>query len=148
MQKRVPKNKKEIVSDMMLARDAERRRSLIKDTIFPYLVELDESIGYTKVFLQAFSGLVEGVFEQTRKTTKIGDIRDDLEFKMASVFKLSDPTQKKEYDRYVALIEKLKGSSIQDLSYAVELPRYIDGYSTKANDKESISKVDINALLG
>ena len=60
--KRVNKSKKQIVSDIQLVQDADRRRALIKDVIFPYLVEMNESIGYSKVFLQAFSGLVNGVY--------------------------------------------------------------------------------------
>ncbi len=152
MQQQLPrkgnKTKKEIASDMMLARDAERRRALIKDVIFPYLTEMNDSIGYTKVFLQSFSGLVEGVFDQMRKTTTIGQIKDGLMFKLNSIFSLSQPDQKREYDRYVALIDKLLEISIQDLNYAAELPRYIDGYIAKSKEKESISSIDINAILG
>lgn len=152
MQQHLPrkgnKNKKEIASEMMLARDAERRRGLIKDVIFPYLIEMNDSIGYSKIFLQSFSGLVEGVFDQTRKTTTIGEIREGLMFKLNSIFSLSDPIQKKEYDRYVSLIDKLLETSIQDLNYAAELPRYIDGYMTKSKEKEPISSIDIAAILG
>ena len=146
--KRVNKSKQDIVSDVMLARDAERRRALIKDVIFPHVLEINESIGYTKIFLQSFSGLVEGIFDQTRKTTTIGNIQDGLKLKLSTIFKLSDPVQKKEYDRYITLVDKLQDVSIQDLNYAAELPRYIDGYITKNKDKESISNVDIVSILG
>jgi hypothetical protein len=148
MSKRVNKNKKDIASDMMLARDAERRRSLIKDTIFPYLVEMNEHIAYSKVFLQSFAGLVEGVFDDTRKTITIGDIKEALMLKLSTLFTLSNEDQKKEYDRYVALIERLNDTSIQDLAYASELPRYIDGYTSKSVGKNPISSVDINEILG
>ncbi len=148
MAKRVNKNKQEIASDMMLARDAERRRLLISETIFPYLIDLNDSIGYTKIFLQAFSGLVEGVYENTRKSMTIGQLKDEINLKLTNIFKLSDPFQKKEYDRYVNLLNKLDDVPVQDLAYAAELPRYIDGYNTKNKDKESISNIDIKTILG
>jgi hypothetical protein len=148
MAKRVNKTKREIVSDMQLVTDANRRRALIKDILFPYLVELNESIGYSKIFLQAVSGLLEGVFEETRKTTTVGMMDDKVKAKLASIFTLSDPASKKEYDRYIALVDKLKDISIQDFSYAAELPRYIDGFTTKNHDKQPITNVDISGILG
>ena len=146
--KRVNKSKKEIVSNFQLVEDATRRRSLIKDILFPYLLEMNDTIGYTKVFLQAFSGLVNGVFDDTRKTTTLGQINDSLIEKLDSIFSKNDPEQKKEYDRYVSLVEKLKDISIQDLTYATELPRYIDGYNTQKVDKGSITTISIDEILG
>ncbi len=146
--KRVNKKRAEIVSDVMAERDAARRRALISDTIFPYLVEMGDTIGYSKVFLQSFSGLAETAFETTRKNTTIGDLSETLKSRLGSIFTISDPVQKKEYDRYMGLVDKLVDVPIQDLAYAAELPRYIDGYITKNKDKESISTVDIKSILG
>ena len=148
MQKRVNKSKGEILSEYHQREDAERRRMLISDTVFPYLVSMDDNIGYTKVFLQAMSGLINGEFDETRKTTTIGDIKERIVNKLDSIFTKSNPTQKKEYDRYMGLVEKLNDVSIQDFTYAAELPRYIDGYITKTKDKESISIIDIKEILG
>ena len=146
--KRQNKDKKEILSDIYLQQDAERRRTLISDVVFPYLVNMEDTIGYTKVFLQSMSGLINGEFDETRKTTTIGDIKERIVSKLDSIFSKKDPQQKKEYDRYLALVEKLEGVSIQDFTYAAELPRYIDGYITKTKDKESISIIDIKEILG
>ncbi len=148
IKKRVNKSKKEIVSQMQLVDDANRRRALIKDVIFPYILELNDTIGYSKVFIQALSGMVNGVFDDTRKSTTVGHISDSLIAKLDSIFNKNDVEQKKEYDRYVTLVGKLKDISIQDLTYALELPRFIDGYTTKNIDKGSISTIDINAILG
>ncbi len=148
MKKRVNKKRAEIVSDVMAERDAARRRALIKDTIFPYLVEMNDTIGYSKIFLQSFSGLVESAYETTRKTITIGELSDTIKARLNSIFTLSDPSQKKEYDRYIALVDKLLDVPLQDLTYAAELPRYIDGFITKNKDKESITNVDITAILG
>ncbi len=146
--KRTQKSKKEIVSNIQLVQDAERRRSLLRDIIFPYLISLEENIAYSKVFLQAFSGLIEGVFDEQRKTTTLSHIDARLSEKLKTVFKLSDPEQKKEYDRYVKLIALLQDISVQDISYATELPRYIDGFIIKNEESKSIKEVDINKILG
>lgn len=145
---RINKSKKDIVSDIQLVQDADRRRSLIKDVLFPYLVEINDNIAYSKVFLQAFSGLVNGVFDEQRKTTTVGQITPRLIERLNEIFKVKDEDQKKEYDRYYKLVELLKDISIQDLTYATELPRYIDGYIIKNTDKNSISTVPIDEILG
>ncbi len=142
------KSKKEIVSDIQLVQDAERRRSLIRDILFPYLLKLDENIGYSKVFLQAYSGLIEGVYEEYRKKTTLDHLMDKIEEKLRKVFVFSDPDQKREYDRYMELSSLLKDVSVQDISYAAELPRYIDGYLMKDVAKKSIKEIKIDDLLG
>lgn len=146
--KRVNKSKKEIVSDMQLVSDANRRRALIKDILFPYLLKMNDTVGYSKIFIQSFSGLLEGVFEESRKTTTVGMISDKVKNKLLSIFKISDPTQQKEYEKYLELVDNLKDVSIQDFSYAAEMPRFIDGYMTKDTNKQPISAVNIDELLG
>lgn len=145
---RVNKSKKEIVSDFHQIEDAKRRRALIKDVVFPYLVEMNDTIGYSKIFLQSFSGLLEGVLEESRKTITVGMIHDKVLNKLDSIFKTSNADQKKEYDRYLALACKLKDVSIQDFSYAAEMPRYMDGYMTKDTNKQPVSIINVDELLG
>ena len=142
------KTKPEIVSDIQLVQDAARRRALVKDILFPYLVNLDESIAYSKIFLQAYSGLIEGVYEDNRKRTTVGHLEDKIIEKLSNTFTLSDPESKKEYDRYVGITKQLKDISIQDLSYATELPRFIDGYMMKDSGKAKIKTIPIDELLG
>lgn len=146
--KRVNKSKKDIVSDIQLVQAADRRRSLIKDIIFPHLIEINENVGYSKVYLQALSGLIEGVMEESRKKITIADIYEGLVKKLDTVFAKSDPEQAKEYVRYLSLIEKVKEISVQDFSYAAQLPQYIDGYIAKNESKKSISIINIDEILG
>lgn len=146
--KRANKTKKEIVSGIQLVTDANRRRALIKDVIFPYLVEVGEDIGYSKVFLQSLSGLINGEFDETRKTTTVGHLDAMLEKKLRSIFSMSDPAQKREYLRYKAIIGKMRDISVQDFTYASELPRYIDGYIAKSREKDGIGTVSIDKILG
>lgn len=147
-QKRVNRSKKDIISDIQLVQAADRRRSLIRDIIFPYLVSLDETISYSKVFLQAMSGLIEGVLEEERKKISINDIYPQLEAKLNTVFAKSDPEQSREHGRYIALIDKMKEISVQDFTYAAELPRYIDGWTTKTEGAKKVNTVSIDEILG
>lgn len=145
------KTKKEIVSTIQLTQDAERRRALIKQILYPYIISLKDTIGYTKVFLQSFSSLVDGAFGAQRKTTTIAHIAPQLDEKLREIFKLSDPEQKKEYDRYKGLINLLKDISVDDLVYATELPRFVDGYFTQEAGKQPIETITtdiLNKIMG
>lgn len=146
--KRVNKSKKDIVSDFHQIEDAKRRRSLIKDIVFPHLIDIGESIGYSKIFLQSFSGLMERTLEEERKVTTFNMIYDKMVKRLESIFTLSDPNQKKEYERYLSLLDKIKDVSVQDFTYAAQLPTYIDGYIAKDKNKESIKGINIDELLG
>lgn len=146
--KRISKSKKDIVSDLQLVQDAERRRALVKDILFPHLVEINESVGYSKVYLQALSGIINGVYEDMRKTTTVGQLEKKIIEKLDGIFDKKDKQQKQEYERYVSIISKMNDISVQDFSYAAELPRFIDGFLMKNEDKKPITVVDINAILG
>lgn len=142
------KSKKEIVSDIQLTQDAERRRALVKDIIFPFLVETKESIGYSKIFLQSFSGLVNTIFDESAKKTTIIQITPRIVERLGEIFDVKNAEQKKEYDRYYSLVEKLKDISVQDLAYAAELPRYMDGFILQEKGKESISTIPLDLIMG
>ncbi len=142
------KTKKEIVSDIQLASDATRRRALIKDILFPYLVSLDENTAYSKIFVQSFAGLLESVYEEKRKKTTIGNMEAEIKAKLGTLFVMSDKDQKREHDRYSKLADTLKDISIQDFAYAAELPRYLDGYLMKDSGKKPLKDISIDDILG
>ena|ERR1035437_9299072 len=142
------KTKKEIVSDIQLTEDATRRRSLVRDIIFPFLVETKETIGYSKIFLQSFSGLVNTIFDERAKKTTLIDLTPRITERLSEIFDVKNVEQKKEYDRYFSLLEKLKDISVQDLSYAAELPRYLDGFILQEKGKELISTIPIDKIMG
>ncbi len=146
--KKVLKSKKEIVSDIQLVQDTKRRRVLVRDILFPYLVEIEGTIGYSKLFLQSLSGLVNTVFDKQRKTTTITQLQEKLDERLKEIFVLSDPEQKKEYEKYTNLIHRLKDVSVDDFSYATELPRFVDGYFLQQQDKKKITEINIDELLG
>ena len=144
--KRINKSKDRIRSEFQLTQDANRRRSIIRDIIFPYLEKLDDSIEWSKIFLQSYSGLIEGVFEDKRKITTIGDISEAINKKLSEVF--PNEELKSEMDKYIELTNLLKDISIQDLSYALQLPQYLDGYLMKEKGKDKINTIDITKILG
>lgn len=133
---------------MQLVQDTTRRRALIRDVIFPYLLKLDDTVGYTKVFIQAFSALITGTYEAQAKKTTVGMLLPQIETRLREIFKMSDPIQVKEFERYLGLIELMKDISIQDMEYATQLPRYIDGFMLQDKNKEKISVIDIDKILG
>jgi hypothetical protein len=141
------KSKKEIVSDIQLVQDSDRRRALIKDVLFPYLLEMKESISYTKVFIQAFYGLVNGVFDERAKTTTVGDLEPRILEKVEEVFK-KNGAMDDEKAKYTKLVSLLKDISVQDLAYAAELPRYIDGFIIQGEGKKLLETVDLNKIMG
>jgi len=145
---RKKKTKNQIVSDIQLVQDAERRRILVRDILFPYLISLDENIAYAKVFIQSVAGIIESVYEEKRKKTTIGSISEELNQKMRSLFTISNEKEKKEFDRYVDFIEVLKDISVQDFAYAAELPRYIDGFLMKDAGKRPVKDIAIEEILG
>jgi hypothetical protein len=150
MSKRVNKTKKEIVKDIKLNKtqieDAERRRSLVKNIIYPHLVKMNETIAYSKVFLQAFHSLADGVFNDLAKITTIGAIEEGIKAKLEDIFDTNDKVQREEMQKYLDFIEVLKFVPVQDLVYAAELPRYIDGYFTKDKDKAKMETINLKII--
>jgi len=142
------KTKKEIVSDIQLTQDAERRRALVKDIVFPFLVDTKETIAYSKIFLQSFAGLINTVFDEQAKKTTIIQLTPRIIERLGEIFDVKNPEQKKEYDRYFSLLEKLKDISVQDLAYAAELPRYMDGFILQEKGKESIGTIPLEKIMG
>lgn len=140
------KSKGQIVEDIKAHEDAERRRSLVKNIVYPYLFNMNETIGFSKVFLQAFYSMADGIFNELAKTTTVGDIEGQFKTKLSTIFDATDPIQKAEMKKYTDFIEALKFVPIQDLAYAAELPRYIDGYFTKDTDKKKMDTIQIKVI--
>ncbi len=88
------------------------------------------------------------MFDNQRKTTTLKHIHTEIIQKLNDIFNVKDPEQKREYDRYMSLVSKMIDVSVQDLSYATELPRYIDGFLLKKTDKESVKNIPIEEILG
>lgn len=146
--RRVNKSKEDIVSDLQLVSKSNRRRALIRDVVYPHLVEMDESIAYCKAYLPTVRFLIDGAFQDEKEKTTIGHLKERIFDKLKKTFDTKDPDQKKEYERYKSFIEKLSDVSVADFTIVGELPTYMDGYLLKDRNKDKISTVDINDILG
>lgn len=142
------KSKEAILSDIQLNQRANAMREIIKNTVYPFLVDTKETISYHKLFLQSLSGLVNGIYDERAKIVTITDLIPDITKKLNNIFNVKDEKQKVELERYIAFLEKIKNVSVYDLSFITDLPRYIDGYIQMEKGKETIDNISIEKLLG
>jgi len=134
------KTKKEIVTDIKTAQETERKRELIRKVIYPFLLELNDTIGFTKIFLQSSAAALESAFNETSKKVKVKDLIADLKEK------IKDDEEGKKYIRFYEL---LQNETASDFTSMIEMmPRMMEQYFTQQTDKHPILDVDIDKLLG
>lgn len=145
MAKRIQKTKPEIVQDFKKIEAAKRMREVVRKDIYPFLLELNDTIGYTKIFMQTCSTTVDSVYTDRQKTTKISELLPRIN----EIFTTKDETQKPVYEKYRRLFEILKDESIYDFNTMIQtFPRAIETYYTQQNDKRTILELDIEHILG
>lgn len=136
------KTKKEVVKDIKDLQETERKRKLIKETIFPFLIKLNETIAYTKVFLQGSAMALERTFNDKQKEIKVEEFLP----KLRETFK---GDKQSELDLYIQFFELLKNESISDFTSLIEeIPRVVENYFTRQNDKRSVKDIPIEEILG
>lgn len=144
MAKRINKSKKEVVVDIKAAQEADRKRKIVRETIYPFLLELNDTIGYTKVFLQASTTAIETTFNEKQKEIKIGDLIPRLTEVFTGLEK-----NRPEAEKYLRLFELLKQETVLSFrSMIQELPRYIESYFTQQTDKNPVLNIPIEKILG
>ena len=135
------KTKKEIVKDIKEVQEATRKRELVRNVIFPFLLRMNESVAYTKVFLQSFALGLDSVFNEREKTTKVSEFIPRLK----EVFTGEKQSEK---DLYIQLYEMLKDESVADtVSISEMMPRIFEQYFTKMSEKKSVADIPIEELL-
>ena len=135
------KTKKEIVKDIKEVQEATRKRELVRNVIFPFLLRMNESVAYTKVFLQSFALGLDSVFNEREKTTKVSEFIPRLK----EVFTGEKQSEK---DLYIQLYEMLKDESVADtVSISEMMPRIFEHYFTKMSEKKSVADIPIEELL-
>lgn len=135
------KSKQEVVVDIKAAQETERVRKLVREEIYPFLLQLNESIGFTKVFLQVMATTVESTFEASKKEMKVKDFMS----KYQTLFK-EDVGHNK---MYLAFLEKFGEETISTFVNLLQImPRHIERYFTQAVDKKPILDLPINEVLG
>lgn len=142
--KRKNKSKPEIIVDIKASQEADRKRKIVREVIFPFLLELNDNIGYTKVFLQASSTGIESVFNEKQREIKVADLIPRL----TAIF-TGNKANNPEAQKYMRLYEILKDESVMSFrSMVQELPRYIETYFTQQTDKNPVLDIPIDKILG
>jgi len=139
--KRTNKSKKEIVSDIKASQEAERMRKLIREDIFPFLLQLNKPIGETKMFLQVASVTLDTAFSGLSKEMKVGDLINKFEHLF------SDDTD--DNKMYMKFFEKFKDEPLSSFtSILEETPRRIEMFFTQETNKHPVLDIPIDKILG
>ncbi len=141
MPKRKNKSKKEIVIDIKAVQETDRLRTLMREQVYPFLLELNDSIGFSKVFLQVCAVTVESAFNNTSKEVKVSDLMP----KLKELYK-NDTEENKKYLRFFELFKDETVSTFVSLIEAT--PRHIERYFTQEIDKKPILDMPIDKILG
>ena len=133
------KSKKEVVVDIKTAQNVERMRKVVREVLYPFMLELNDTIGFTKIFLQTAATGLDNVFNETQRTVKVGDLMPHLK----EVFTGND------MDKYIRLFELLKDETVFDFTTVISsMPRVIEQYFTKEMDKNPVLDIPIDKVLG
>ncbi len=142
---RKQKSKPEIKQDIKQIQAATRMREVIRTKVHPLLLELNGTIGFSKVFLQTASTAIDSLFNDKQRSTKIAEFLPKLE----EVFHSADKAQQEENDKYLKLFKALETESVYDFNTMIQtMPRVIETYFTQQTDKNSILDLDIDKILG
>lgn len=133
------------MQDIQKIASANRMREVVRHTIYPFLLELNDNIGYTKIFLQTAASTVESVYTERQSTLRVSDLLPRLN----EIFTSKDEAQKLEYEKYRHLFDLLKDETLRDFNTMIQsLPRAIETYFTQQIDKNSVMDVKIDEILG
>ncbi len=145
MSKRINKTKPQVVQDIKAVQEAERKRELIRKVIFPFMLELNDSIGFVKIFLQTAATAAESVADEKKNKLKIVDLIPRIK----EVFKYNDKKVDAELQKYIRLFDLLKDETVHDFGIIIQtMPRVIEQYFIKEADKSPIMNVPIDKILG
>jgi len=141
------KSKKEVIAEINQARalteqekNTKHLREVIHDKLFPFLLEMNDSISYTKIFMQTAAVTLDSSYEARSRTIKVGDFIDELK---------NGAFSEKDNGKFIKVLELFKDETLSNFSSMMaQTPRFIDMYYTQEKGKESIKTVDIAKILG
>jgi len=117
VEKRQNKTKEQLIAEMEQTKKVNQQRQVVKEKIYPFLLEKSESIEDAKVFMSAIGISIKQAYLNGMKDTPLGDLKmvEMLDIKGAN------------YQRYKDLFEILKDYSITDALKLIEgMPGEID----------------------
>lgn len=135
------KTKKQVVNDIKQVQEADRLRKSVREVVYPFLLELNNTVGYAKLFLQVCAVTVESAFNNTSKEKKVGDFMETF----VTLFK--DPTD--ENKKYLEFLGLMKDETISSFVSLIEqTPRAIEKYYVQKADKMLVLDMPIDEILG
>lgn len=138
---RVNKAKPQIVQDIKAVQEADRLRKMVREQVYPFLITLNDSIGFVKIFLQVCAVSADTTFNNLSKEMKIADILP----KLKELYKEDTSENKK----YLEFFEMFKDETLSTFTSLTEtMPRMIEKYFTQDVDKRPIIDLPINEVLG
>lgn len=138
---RVNKTKPQIVQDIKAVQEADRLRKMVREQVYPFLLALNDSIGFTKIFLQVCSVSADTAFNNLSKEMKVSELMP----KLREVFSKKNS----ENEKYIQFFEMFKDENVSTFTSLVEtMPRMIEKYFTQEVDKRPILELPIEKVLG
>lgn len=138
---RINKTKPQITQDIKAIQEADRLRKMVREQVYPFLVSLNDTIGFTKIFLQVCSVSADTAFNNLSKDMKVSELIP----KLSEVFKDKTP----ENQKYMDFFEMFKDESLSTFTSLTEtMPRMIEKYFTQDVDKRPIIDLPIEKVLG
>jgi hypothetical protein len=135
------KTKKEVVVDIKASQETDRIRKLVRERIYPFLLELNKSIAFSKIFLQVSAVTVDTAFNNLSKDMKVKELIPKFEQLYSE-----ETDDNKMYMKFFKMFEN---ETIQTFVSLMEtMPRMIEKYYTAQTDKGMIIDLPIDQILG
>lgn len=143
--KRINKSKQDLIQETKIKQDSDRKRSIVREKIFPLLLSLGGDIRYLKIFLFTASTAVDQVMDSKKSETKISEIKDE----MIKLFKGGDDISNEKVNHYAEIFEMLQDETINSFQSMIrDLPDNIDRFFYKQMEKKAVDQINIDEVLG
>jgi ornithine carbamoyltransferase len=127
------KTKEQIQAEMVKAQETKRFRKMVKEVIYPFLIENSTSIENAKMLCSVASVTIEQSFMQDRLTKKVSE--------------LEIPEVKDEYKVYRDLIDIVKDESVRDAAELLSrMADTIDSFVKEQNSKTVLKDLPAELL--
>ncbi len=135
------KSKKEVVQDIKANQETDRLRKVVREEVYPFLLELNDNIGFSKIFLQTCAVSIDSAFNAISKEMKVKELIPRLEELYSG-----DNDQNK---KYMNFFKRFENESVSTFVSLIEsTPRHIERYFTQEVDKRPILELPIEKILG
>lgn len=116
--------------------EAKRQRKLVREVLYPYILENSENIADTQAFLSGLDQVIKMAFNNQMMSIKISEL------------KLGDYMVDKGMDKAKAILEILKDESVLSATILIgALPKAIEMVLKDESKKRSLKEIDIEKLL-